>query len=130
MAIKKLNLTEDHVKLIAAMNPNLVDIKGKEDEFYGVGLNSNSLWGGGYLYEDIALVLGFYDEHIPGTENDFEGKRYSKEKEDYMLSLYDYIKENLYYILSLVLQFSTKGGIKAGTYKCIDYQLNWERVEE
>ena len=121
MAVKKLTLTEDHIKLISALNP-VMDDNGK------VGFDMNSLWGGGYLFEDLALILGFYDEHIPGTENDFEGKRYSKEREDYMLELYDFIKDNLNYIISLVLQFSRKGGLQPGTYKCIDYQLDWERV--
>ena len=120
MAIKKLNITGDKLALISGLAPKLMD--------NGVKLEENSFWGGTYLYEDIALVLGFYDEHIKGTEGDFEGRRYSPEREKYIFELYDWFKDNIYYILSLVLQFSNKGGLKEGTYKCVDYQLNWEYV--
>ena len=122
MAIKKLEITKDRLALISALNPQMID--------GGVKLDEKSFWGGTYLYEDLALILGFYDEQIKGTEGDFEGRRYSEEKEKYMLELYDWFKENIYYILSLTMQYANKGGLKERTtYKCIDYQLNWEPVE-
>ena len=122
MAIKKLHITKDKLDLISVLTPKLTD--------GGVKLDENSLWGGSYLYEDMALVLGFYDEHIKGTEGDFEGRRYSREREKYMGELYDWFKDNINYILSLVLQYSNKGGLKEGTYKCVDYLLNWQFVKE
>ncbi len=121
--IVKVKITEDHIKLIQGLNPTRDD---KDNVVYNV----NSLWGGSYLFEDMALILGFYDEQIQGTEEDYTGRRYSEDKEKYMLSLYDWFKANLLYIESLVHQFSFKGGLTPGVYKCIDYQLNWEKVEE
>lgn len=121
--IVKIKITEDHIKLIQGLNPTRDD---KDNVVYSV----NSLWGGSYLFEDMALILGFYDEQIQGTEEDYTGRRYSEDKEKYMLSLYDWFKANLLYIESLVHQFSFKGGLTPGVYKCIDYQLNWEKVEE
>mgnify|MGYP007069879321 CR=1 FL=1 len=121
--IVKLTLTDEHIKLIQALNPTV-------DDHDNVTFNPNSLWGGAYLFEDVALILGFYDEQLEGTENDFEGRRYSPEREKHMLELYDFIKNNLLYIESLVHQFSIKGGLTPGTYKCIDYQLNWEKIQE
>lgn len=118
MAIKKLEITKDRLALISALNPQLTE--------GGVKFVEKSFWGGSYLFEDLAIILGFYDEHIKGTEGDFEGRRYPPEKEKYMLELYDWFKENIYYILSLTVQFVNKGGLKEGTYKCIDYQLDWE----
>lgn len=129
MAIKKLTFTEDHLKLIQALTPVKFEFDDdSKNSHIGIGYDTYSLWGGSYLFEDLALILGFYEESIEGTENDFSGRRYSKEREDYMFELYDFFQDNLFYIESLVHQFSTKGGITTGTYKCIDYELNWEKI--
>lgn len=120
--VVKVTLTDEHIKLIQGLNPTV-------DDNNNVVFNPNSLWGGSYLFEDIALILGFYDEQLEGTENDFGGRRYSAEREKHMLELYDYIKDNLLYIESLVHQYSIKGGLTPGTYKCVDYQLDWSKVE-
>jgi hypothetical protein len=130
MAIKKLTLTEDHIKLIRAMNPVKFEFDDdSKNAHIGVGYDNFSIWGGSYLYEDIALVLGFFEESLEGTENDYTGRRYSPEREAYMNELYDFFDENLFYIESLVHQFCDKGGLTPGTYKCIDYQLNWEKID-
>lgn len=130
MAIKKLKLTEDHLKLIQALNPVKFEFDDADDKSrFGVGYDSYSLWGGSFLFEDLALILGFFNESYEGTENDVTGRRYSPEREAYMLELYNFFEENLYYIESLVHQFSIKGGLTVGTYKCIDYQLNWEKID-
>ena len=50
----------------------------------GVKFVEKSFWGGSYLFEDLAIILGFYDGHIKGTEGDFEGRRYPPEKEKYI----------------------------------------------
>lgn len=130
MAIKKITLTEDHIKLIRALNPVKFEFDDDDSKSrFCVGYDSYSLWGGSFLFEDIALILGFYEESLPGTQDDYTGRRYSKEREDYMLELYDFFEENLDYIESLVHQFCDKGGLTPGTYKCIDYQLNWEKID-
>lgn len=122
MAIKKLTLTEDHIKLIGGLTPVETD--------NGVAYDVNHLWGGSYLYEDMAMLLGFYDEHIKGTENDYDGRRYPEEKEKLMKDLYDWFVYNIAYLETLIHQFAGKGGLTPGTYKCIDYIKDWEKVEE
>ena len=104
MAIKKLTLTEDHIKLIRALNPVKFEFEDADDRSH-------------------------FEESLPGTQDDFAGRRYPKEKEDYMLELYSFFEENMLYIESLVHQFCDKGGLTPGTYKCIDYQLNWEKID-
>ena len=130
MAIKKLKLTEDHLKLIQALNPVKFEFDDDDEKSrFGVGYDSYSLWGGSFLFEDLALILGFFNESLEGTENDYTGRRYSPEREEYMLELYQFFEDNLYYIESLVHQFSIKGGLTPGTYKCVDYQLDWEKID-
>lgn len=130
MAIKKLKLTEDHIKLIRALNPVKFEFEDTDDRsHFGIGYDSYSLWGGSFLFEDLALILGFFEESIEGTENDYTGRRYSPEREEYMKELYAFFEENLFYIESLLHQFCDKGGLTPGTYKCIDYQLNWEKID-
>jgi hypothetical protein len=72
MAIKKLTLTEDHIKLIRALNPVKFEFEDADDRsHFGIGYDSYSLWGGSFLFEDLALILGFYEESLPGTQDDF-----------------------------------------------------------
>ena len=168
MAIKKITLTEDHIKLIKGLKfetfemgdlfsvgkitsaiseiesskenmkkfgkirDELVRIKDQietisdKKECHAWGINQWSMFGGTYVMEDIAMLIGRYQDFITGTEESNIGKQYPKELEDYMWELYEYIYENLTFIMDLVLKYSIKGGLQVGTYKCIDYELNWE----
>ena len=134
--VKKLELTEDRIKLISnmvisgfvygkheAVEPNQIS---SSDCF---GINLNHIWGGSYLFEDMALILGFYDDFLEGTDGDYEGRRYSEEREKYMVAEFNWFKDNMYFIESLIHHYATKGGLTPGTYKCIDYKLDWEKVE-
>ena len=129
--IKKITLTEDHLKLISA-------IKVEEFQFgadsgngeLGWGFNQYNLFGGTYVLEDVAIILGKYDQHIEGTEEDPQGMDFPEDVKNYMWECYSYIWENMVYIMSLVLYYSTRGGLIPGTYKCKDTVREWTRVEE
>ena len=122
MAIKRITLDEDKIKLIS----NLTPIETEKSVHYDI----NGLWGGSYLFEDMAMILGFYDEYIQGTEKDYEGKRYAPEKETYMHELYSWVISNIFYIESLVHFYASRGGLEPGTYKCIDTELYWEKEKK
>lgn len=166
MAIKKITLTEDHLKLIENINfekfnfddkQKIEELRGyalslelkpkkKKDEVtendyyiekikdleanerFGWGIDQWNMFGGTYVLEDVALILGKLDQAIQGTEEDPTGRHFPLELEDYMWDLYRYIYENMEYIISLVLYYSNKGGLTPGTYKCIDNIKNWEKI--
>lgn len=92
---------------------------------YGWGCDQWSLFGGTYLLEDMAMILGYYDKAIENTENLSSGRRYPQELEDEMYELYNYIVDNMEDIFNLILTFIGKGGLKPGEYYYIDY--NWKR---
>lgn len=85
-------------------------------ECHAWGINQWSLWGGTYVMEDIAMILGHYDEYIPGTEESPLGKQYPKELEDYWWVLYNDIANNLSDIINLVFYYTDKGGLTPGEY--------------
>lgn len=170
MAIKKITLTEDHIKLIqnirfeafemgelfslervlsaiseiestpetmkkfGRLRDELVRVKEQLEiisdrkECMAWGINQWSLFGGTYAMEDIALILGKFQEFIPGTEESPLGRQYPKELEDYMWGLYNDIVDNMEFIISLVLFYVDKGGLQPGTYKCKIQDKIWEKV--
>lgn len=168
--IKKLTLTEDHIKLIKNIkfdafemgelfNTENVDYAISEIESSSEGLNKFgtlhdelvrvkeqleiasdrkeckawgidqwNLFGGTYVMEDVALILGYYDKFIPGTEESPLGKQYPKEFEDYFWECYQFIVENIVLILNLVFNFIDKGGVTPGTYKVDTKGMIWEKI--
>ena len=130
MAIIKINLTEDSLKLISNIHFEKVpSLKGAQYPMTW-GIDYYSLYGGSYLFEDVSLILGRYDERIKDTEEDALGPRFKPEFEDYMTKLHEYIIDNLEYIEDLVHYYCNKGGLTAGTYKCISSAKNWEKITE
>lgn len=128
MAILRVSLTDDMLKLISRICftqfPSQSDWGEKQSVNWG--LDFNSLYGGSYLFEDISYILGIYDQHIPGTENDPLGVKFPREVEDKMWEIHGYILSNIQYIEELVHQFTNKGGLKPGTYKCKSNEHIWE----
>ena len=121
---KTITLTDDLLKLISFLN---IEECGDDE----VCFDRTRLFSlGNHLLEDMAFILGKVDEAIPNTETNENGRAFPDELEKYMLEMKDYIAENLTFILSLVLQFASKGGLTVGTYKCKDNELLWERVED
>ena len=116
----KLTLTEDHIKLISSFHINKLD-----DEHYGIDVNN--MWGGTYLYEQMAFILGYEEYVIPETKDDPEGPRYVREYEEKMIEYDEFITENLQNIEELIHQFSCKGGLTPGVYSCLDYVRIWKK---
>jgi hypothetical protein len=89
---------------------------------FGWGCDQWSLFGGTYLLEDMAMILGYFDQAIEKTENLATGRRFPKELEDEMYNLYDFICTNMEDIFSLIFTFIGNGGLVPGTYECVDYK--------
>ena len=119
--IKRLTLTEDHLKLI-----NLIRFEDdyKNNKVSIDKINPYILSG---KLEDIAFALGLSHLAIPNTEGDENGASFPDETEEYMLGVHHYILDNIYDIEVLIHQMVLKGGITPGTYKCIDTEEIWQR---
>lgn len=168
--LKKLTLTEDHIKLIRCIKfegfdfgdrfdaseihevmkeisetPELYNkysdllrnlesidrklaILGSSSERHGWGVDQWNLFGGTFVLEDVARIIGRYEEHIKGTKENPDGVAFGDELSDYMWGLYKYVWDNMEYIFDLLLYMSTEGGIKAGTYSR-DKEGVWTKVE-
>lgn len=103
---------------------NLLDLNSR----YAWGIDQWSPWGG-QVITDMALILGKMDEVYPETLYDVDGPKFPQETMDYINQLYNTIIDNLPDIINLVFQFIDKGGLTPGTYKCINYQGVWEKIE-
>ena len=129
--IDKLTFSEDVIRLIPHFNftetPLLPAIRDVEIPRWG--LDYNSIYGGSFLLEDLALILGFYDKVLPETIENADGPRYPEEIEDRMLAAHRFVIENMKEIEEIIHQFVVKGGITAGTYKCEHDIRLWERDE-
>lgn len=133
MASLKVNLTEDLLKLISNIRfQNVPDpIQDDDDrQVINYAIDYNSLFGGNFLCEDVSMILGRYDEHIEGTEEDPLGVKFPVEVENYFWSLYTFIIDNIEYIEELVHQFTTKGGLTPGVYIAKDYSHIWKKLED
>lgn len=94
------------------------------------GLDNFNLWGGTYLWEQIAYIIGIYDHVIESTKEDPDGPKFPEEDMAYMKDLDCFIISNLLYIEQILHQFCTEG-IQAGvTYWAYDHQLIWHRADE
>ena len=121
--VKKITLTEDHLKLIP-----MFFIQEFDDNI--VGVTREQMFSlGSHLLEDMAHILGLMDKAIPNTKNDPQGAAFYSETEKYMLGIFDYINENLFYIESIIHQFVCVGGIGVGTYKCKEEDLIWTKED-
>ena len=94
---------------------------------FGWGCDQWGLFGGTYLLEDMAMILGYYDKAIENSENFANGRRFPDELEEKMYTLYNYICDNMDDIFTLILTFIGNGGLTPGTYEYVDYK--WKRKE-
>lgn len=123
--IKKIEVTEDLLKIIPII---LLNEKVLMDGNKVISIDQSHLYSIGFgLVEDIAMALGIYDKAIKGTEDDPEGRAFSEEDTNRILSLHKYVVDNLYYIETLIHQFVVKGGLEVGEYYCKDNELIWSR---
>ena len=125
--IKRIEVTEDLLKVIPIIF--LQEKNGFDNKT--ITIDTSHIFSIGFgLIEDMAMALGIYDRAIKGTEDDPEGKAFSEEDTEYMLSLHKYVVDNIYYIESLIHQYVVKGGLEIGVYKCKDNELIWEKESD
>lgn len=119
MSVKKITLTDDMLKLISCIRfKEAPKIRENDDrEHLSLEIDYGSLYGGSFLLEDVSYILGCYDKHIEGTEENALGPEFENDLSDYMYNTHLYILENLGDIEELVHWFSNKGGLYAGTYE-------------
>lgn len=89
---------------------------------FGWGVDQWSLFGGTYVLEDVAMILGYFGQAIENSETLAGGRRFPEELEEKMYTLYEYICDNLEDILVLTFTFASKGGLVPGTYEYVDYK--------
>lgn len=95
------------------------------DNLYG--LNIYSLWGGTYMYEDMALILDKMDKAIEGTSEEPDGVKFDEETTAYFSELSTFIIEHLKDIEEILHQFCTEG-IQAGVvYSCKPNEHLWTK---
>ena len=129
MAKITLEITEDMIKLISNFQfGDAPDFDGTEQQNGDYSIDINNLYGGDITFESIAYVLGRYDEHIDGTEEDPLGAKFPKEFEDYMWQLHGTIVENIRNIEEIVHQFCGRGGVTPGTYVCQSNAHIWKKL--
>lgn len=127
------------------------------DNIYGFDIYN--LWGGTYLWEQMAYILGYQDAMIPSTMEDPTGPKFYKtvwtgldengrrfvvtDKDklndaagleeidviEHFKDLDSFILTNLPYIMDLLLQFCTEGIQSGVTYWAYDYQRIWYKEE-
>jgi len=132
MTFNTIELTDDILKLISFIHfQEVPESPHDEDERQQINyaIDFNSLYGGTYVFEDIAMILGRFDERIEGTDEDPLGAQFPKEFEDYMWEIHTYIVDHIEEIEELVHQFCNRGGLTAGTYVSKYGTHVWKRKE-
>ena len=120
MAKITLTLTEDHLKLITCFL-----IENKEES---VCINKTKmLFEQSHLLDDVSMILGLRDKAIPHTEEDADGLAFPDDVEKYMIDTYNYVRNNLYNIETLLHQYILCGGISVGTYVCDSNARIWSK---
>ena len=97
---------------------------------FGWGCDQWNLFGGTYVLEDIAMILGYFDQAIENSESLASGRRFPEELEEKMYNLYEYICDNFEDILVLSFTFLANGGLTPGTYEYIDYKWNKKKEKK
>lgn len=120
MAKIKITFNEDHIRLIRNLH-----IDQFSDSRYGI--DNYNLYGGTFLYEQMALILGVADQVILGTEEDVFGPRYPDELMERFNDLDAFIVTNLPYILDLLTQFCGEGIQPGVEYWCHDRDRIWRK---
>lgn len=130
MALKKIIVTDEHIKLLQAIKFESFIFDGdSRNGRIGWGIDQYGPWGGNYPIEDIALILGHWNDAIPGTENEVTGREYPKELHQHFFDLYEDITNNFELYFKLLIYMTDKGGLTPGEYKCNARTNEWTKVE-
>jgi hypothetical protein len=93
------------------------------------GIDQYAPWGGNFPIEEIALILGHWDDALPDSVNDWDGRKFPDELQNKFHDLYDYITNNMEYLFSLLIYYTNKGGLTPGTYKCNPRIKEWTKID-
>lgn len=135
-AIEDIESDNDSMKKFGQLRDDLVRTKDKlleisdNKERHAWGIDQWNLFGGTFVMEDVALILGKFDKFIPGTEDSPLGRQYPKELEDHFWDLYTYIWTNLTYIMKMLLYYCNRCGLQAGTYTYDTKTNEWDFSKE
>ena len=80
-------------------------------------------YGIGRLYDDMALILGYYKDFIIGTECDADGKRYPEEIVKIMDENHKWVMDNMDKIMDIVFYLFNP---PIGSYSRKDYLREWK----
>lgn len=120
MALRKLTLTEDHIKLIKNMK---IDI---DDDFGTIGTDYENPYGeSDSKYDDIALILGHYnngDRVVDGNKISYKEEVLKKfeELDTYIIKNFSVIVDLMFYMVSQPLT--------EGTYQTKSYLREWKKI--
>lgn len=95
------------------------------DNHYGIDLYQ--LYGGTYLYEQMAYILGKTENVIPETLEDPLGPSYDEETMKHFIELDSFIREHISDIFEILLQFCTEGIQPGVEYWCYDNEHIWRK---
>lgn len=97
------------------------------DNLYGV--DTYNLWGGTYIYEDIAYIVGKMDKVVEGTLEDPDGPKFDEETTQYLDELASFIIDNLSDIEEILHQFCTEGIRTGVAYTCKPNEHIWHKED-
>ena len=107
MAYKKITITEDHIKLLQAIKFESFIFDGdSRNGRFAWGIDQYAPWGGNFPIEEIALILGHWDDAIPESIDDYDGGKFPTELQNKFHDLYDDITENMEYYFDLLIKFT------------------------
>ena len=122
---EKVIFVKNNNNVDATLGDILNEYRINIDSIYGV--DNFNLWGGTYIWEQMAYILGIHDHVIKGTEEDPTGPKYPDEDMEHMKELDMFILTHLEHIFQLLLQFCTEGIQPGVTYWCFDYEKIWHK---
>lgn len=117
-----VNLTKEHILLITKMRVS-------EFSSTRVGVDLYDLYGGSFIYDDMADILGYKDKRVPESIGDPDGGIYDDETQDLLENIDGYLHDNFTNIMEIILQFADRG-LKPGKYVCNDTIRIWEYQED
>lgn len=122
MARLKLTFNDEHLKLISNFRTRQLD-----DANYTI--DTYDLFGGTYLYEDMAYILGLMDKVKPETIEDPDGPKFDDETMEHLQELDSFIIDNFQHIEDILHQFCTEGIQPNVTYWCSQNEGVWHKEE-
>lgn len=116
---KIVKLTPDHLLLIKNLR-----LRHLNPEVFGIDMFS--AFGGDYMNQDMAMILGYGNRIIPDTIGNPLGPVYEEEIETYLTTLAADFDEHLEDYFELMQQFCDQGGLKPGVYSRTTDNIIWK----